>query len=137
MAYTDIVGEPTDAMKELAQRLVTLEAVNDLGSNAEVKAAIQVIDKLRTLLIRFAGSAGFLALMRRAVTLSGLKDSAPASHTIEGDRLVAWLEGMSSTCILTLTAHLLDLMAMFIGQALTLTLLGRVWPIGEQRSSGD
>ena len=121
------MGSPTDAMMELAQKLITLEGADV----ASADAAIRVIEKLRLLVVRFSGSDGFTALMRRAVALSKLNESSRGGYKLKADGSIASLDGISGEAGLTLIAHLLALMTMFIGQALTLSLLNDVWPLGE------
>ena len=122
-------------MKELAQRLIAFEEGSDPDSNPGTNATIRVIGKLRLILIRFSGSDSYAALMRRAIALARIEDPALEGHTLSKDGSLPAFEGLSSTSSLTLTAHLLDLMIMFIGQALTLTLLSDVWPIDELKDS--
>ena len=125
MVYTGNVVEPTDAMKELAQTLIALEGTKDSGA----RAAFRVIEKLRILIIRFSGADGFNALLRRAFALARQADPSLKNLTFKGDGSIVSIEAISTETSLALTAHLLDLMSMFIGQALTLTLLHDVWPI--------
>ena len=90
-----------------------------------------MIEKLRLLIIRFSGSDGFTALLRRAFALVRQKDPSLKALTLKGDGSIASFEGISSETSLALIAHLLDLMSLFIGPSLTLTLLHDVWPIDE------
>ncbi len=125
MVYTGIVVEPTDAMNRLAQKLVALEG-ND---HSNLSPAFRVIEKLRIVIIRFSGSDGFTALLRRAFALARLQDPSLPSLTFKSDGSIESIKGISSKTGLALTANLLDLMAMFMGQGLTMTLLHDVWPI--------
>ena len=123
------MGEPRMAMRELAQRLIALEEASDLISNPEKNAAFRVHEKLRLLLTRFAGSEGFAALMRRAITLSRAENPSLMDSTLGKDGSMASLEGISVETGLSLAAQLLDLMATFIGEALTLSLVADIWPV--------
>lgn len=131
ITYTDPMGKPTAAMQELAHMLVALEERCDSGSDAETNAATRVIEKLRIVLTRFSGLDGFTALMRRAVALSRTSDPSLADRTITQYDSIASFEGLSTETTLTVTAHLLDLMSTFIGQALTLRLLAETWPVDD------
>lgn len=126
--YTDQMGKPTAAMRELAHRLVALEEGSDLNSDAGAGAATRVIENLRIILTRFSGSDSFTALLRRAVALSRTEDPSLEGPAITQSGSIAPIEGISNETSLTLTAHLLDLMSTFIGQALTLSLLTETWP---------
>ena len=119
-------------MQELARKLVALEEGSDLVSDARTSAAIRVIEKLRILLTRFSGLDSFTALMRRAVALTRTQDASLASRTITHYDSIASFDGLSNETTLTVTAHLLDLMSTFIGQALTLKLLSETWPVDEK-----
>lgn len=128
ITYTDSMGKPTEAMHELAHKLVALEEGSELGSEIGTIAAIRVIEKLRILLIRFSGPEGFGALIRRAIALSRAEDSSLHGRTLTSDGSVASLVGVSKETGVLIIAHLLDLMSTFIGQALTISLLTENWP---------
>jgi hypothetical protein len=124
------MGETAVPMKELAQKLLAWEGHNGSDSNLGANAPVRVIEKLRTLLTRFAGPDGFAALLRRATVLSGMDESSASAYKIGKDASTSF-DGLSEESILTLTANLLDLMSTFIGKSLTLTLLSEVWPLDE------
>lgn len=124
------MGSSTLAMKELAHRIFAFEERSDLGSNAGTNAT-RVIEKLRILLTRFSGSDSHAALLRRAVVLARMEDPSLEGQAVTQSGSIASIEGISNESSLTLTAHLLDLMGSFIGQALTLTLLSETWPVDE------
>lgn len=126
------MGEPNVAMRELAQRLIALEVASDLGSNPGKNAAFRVLEKLRLLLTRFAGSDGFAALMRRAIALSRTGNPSLEGCTLGKDASIASLEEISVEAGFSLAAQLLDLMTTFIGEALTLSLLADIWPVGSK-----
>jgi len=123
-----VIGPP-EVIYELAQRLITLEGANDLSSNPKSDAAIRVFEKLRIVLIRFGGEDGYMALLRRAIALTRIKDPSLQDFTLSKDGSIASLEQISHETSLTLTTHLLHLMNTFIGQSLTLSLLNDVWPL--------
>ena len=123
------MGEPRMAMRELAQRLIALEEASDLISNPAKNAAFRVLEKLRLLLTRFAGSDGFAALMRRAIALSRAENPSLVDCTLGKDGSMASIEGISVETGLSLAAQLLDLMTTFIGEALTLSLVADIWPV--------
>jgi hypothetical protein len=104
------MGKPTGEMEELAQKLLALEERNGSDTSLEANAPIRVIEKLRILVTRFSGS-----------------DMSSTSDFKMGKDGSILFEGLSEETILTLAAHLLDLMATFIGRGLTLTLLREYW----------
>ncbi|MBC8065607.1 MAG: hypothetical protein H7Y17_12305 [Chlorobia bacterium] len=123
------MGEPSVAMKELAQRLVAGEERRDSKANPGKNAAVRVIEKLQVLLTRFSGSEGCSALLRRAVALSRIHTSSFEGPALSPDASISSFIEMSDEDILTLMAHLLELMNTFIGKALTLTLISEVYPL--------
>ena len=123
---------PSTSMRDLAQRLLALEASSDAEANTHTYEVVRVCDKLRISLIRFAGVEGFKALMRRALVLARAEAPALESVTLDADgrlngieKLVATDEIESATAII---AHLLSLLATFIGEPFTLRLVREVWP---------
>lgn len=115
-------------MRELAQKLFAWEEQNGSGSDIGANATVRVFEKFRTLLTRFSGPDSFTTLLRRAAVLSRTDKSSASAYTMGKDGSISF-EGLSDETILTLTAHLLDLMATFIGKGLTLTLLREFWPV--------
>lgn len=117
-------------MKELAQKLFAWEEQNGSDSDLGTKPPVRVLEKLQTLLTRFSGSEGFTTLLRRAAVLSRTDKSSASPYEIGKDGSISFtFTGLSAESILTLTAHLLDLMVIFIGRGLTLTLLREIWPL--------
>ena len=124
-------------MRKLAERLLTLEADSSTPSHADADEheAMRVIGKLRLSLIRFAGSDGFTAMLRRALALA--RADVPALDTvrlkpdgsIEGfDAVVAYASNAGRDGALAITSHLLALLVTFIGEPLTLRLVRDAWP---------
>ena len=122
------------SMRDLARRLL---AASRTGSNPHVDATMLVSEKLRVSLTKFAGAAGFASLLRRALrlasvdvpSLQGVKVSADGR--LEGfEQLVAEAGTVAAgeEAAVAITAHLLGLLVTFIGEPLTLSLLGETWP---------
>jgi len=132
---------PNLAMRELAQRLIAAEsarresrdgaqvdgAPGDGAPGKQSQATVQVTEKLRITLTRFAGRDGFYALLSRALALS--KAQVPALQTVK-IRAEGSLEGFLDNTDggVVLIAHLLGLLATFIGESITLRLLREAWP---------
>jgi hypothetical protein len=68
-------------MRDLAQQLLAAQAASTLGSQSHVDDAVQVCDKLRVAVRRFAGADGFTALLRRALALA--RTDVPALHALK------------------------------------------------------
>ena len=126
----------TPKVKDLASRLMALEAAAGKRVGVRSSSAFRVCDKLRQPLSRLAGIAGFRALLSRALALaSGEVRWLKAVHiTAEGsvealDEAQAQLsqdEGARGEIVLV--AHLLGLLVTFIGEELMLRVVQETWP---------
>jgi hypothetical protein len=129
--------------RDLARRLLTYEAMAGKSSEPMEFATLRVYDKLRLSLGAFAGVAAFESLAFRALTqakseapdlwavqvaadgsLRGLGEFRPESDI---DKNKAGDDQIGEGGI-TLIARLLGLLLIFLGEALTLSLLRGVWP---------
>ena len=122
-------------MRDLALRLLTLEAVNATATDTHAHQAARVFEKLRTSLTRFAGADSFTALLRRALVLAragfpSLQNvKVTADGRLEGFEAVgAAADNFTIEAATAITAHLLGLLATFIGEPLTLRLVREAWP---------
>lgn len=124
------------AVKDLARRLLLLEA--NPGEHAEGAGgdALKVFEKLRSHLSRLVGVAGFQALLARALALAKSETSwleavrVQPDGTLEGFREAARrlpAEAVTDGSA-ALLAHLLGLLVTFVGEALTLRLVADIWP---------
>ncbi len=135
--------------RDLAQRLLSYEASAGDTSEPVESTTLRVYQKLRQSLGELAGSAGFHALASRALTLA--RSEVPSLREVQvgadGN-----LEGMSaiepSTKVeqdrvheggVILISRLLGLLFIFLGEALTLSLLRDAWPGAafDDRNSGN
>ena len=126
----------TPKVKDLASRLMALEAAAGKRAGVHASSAFRVCDKLRPPLSRLAGIAGFRALLSRALALaSGEVRWLKAVHvnaegSLEGvDESRAPLsqdEGAKGEIVLV--AHLLGLLVTFIGEELMLRVVEEAWP---------
>ena len=141
-------------MRDLAHRLLTYEAVAGKTSESKDAAILRVYEKLRQSLGVFAGSAGFQSLASRALalarseapSLSAARVSADGSLQglgefepqidIDKDRAGEYPAGEGG---IILIARLLGLLLIFLGEALTLSLLRNAWPGAafDDRNSGN
>jgi hypothetical protein len=130
-------------MRDLAQCLLTYEAIAGSASEPIEAVTIRVYEKLRQSLCVFAGAAGFHSLASRALALA--RSEAPSLHTarILADGSLQDLEGSKPQVNIDkdragedhagdegviLIARLLGLLLIFLGEALTLRLLRDAWP---------
>jgi hypothetical protein len=114
--------------RELAQRLLSYEAVDGAAVEPEKLAVYQVCDKLRRPLTLLAGAGGFRSLLTRALTLAKQESPHLKAWDIKADGSLQGLNGEAVQLGPVLIAHLIGLMMTFIGESLTLRLLHDVWP---------
>ena len=122
-------------MRNIARRLIAQEhAANDPNA---ARAAFRVCNKLGKSLSVLIGARGFTSLFARALNRAGedvpwlnelLVDAngALVLPSPEAEAKVSSREAAKGG--LALVVHLLELLATFIGEALTLRLVQQVWP---------
>lgn len=129
------MDKPSPSIRDLARRLLALEAAIPAETDAHAHETVRVCEKLRITLTRFAGADGFTALLRRALALS--QADVPALRNVkvntdgnlEGlEDLVAGAGAAGIEAATAIAAHLLGLLVIFIGEALTLRLVRDAWP---------
>ena len=136
-------------IRDLARRLLSYEADASNTSEPVESTTLRVYQKLRQSLGELAGSAGFHSLASRALTMARSEiPSLSAVHVgTDGN-----LEGMSAIELsvkveqdrvheggVILISCLLGLLLIFLGEALTLSLLRDAWPGAalDDRNSGN
>ncbi len=120
----------------LARRLIAFEAARPYSSGARADVAMRVIEELRLHLIKLAGIDGFRALLSRALTLAKAEAASlnmlqvRADGSLEGFEAIEQSEGAAASrqAGIVFVAHLLELLVVFIGEALTLHLVRNAWP---------
>lgn len=126
---------PSSSTRDLARRLLAVEAASKRASDAHGHEAVRVCEKLRVSLTRFAGADGFASLLRRALALA--RADLPSLETVKlkPDGSLEGLEAVAADArnggpeaAVAIIAHLLWLLITFIGAALTVRLVGEAWP---------
>lgn len=122
----------TPAIRDLARRLIALEAARDAGSSGGGNEAERACEKLRVPLAKLAGVAGYRTLISRALAMA--KAEAPALEPVQV-RLDGSLEGVDGAgtnqdgeAPVVVLVHLLSLLVTFIGEPLTMGLIRAAWP---------
>jgi hypothetical protein len=125
-------------MRELAHRLLTYEAGADKTPAPRESPTLRVYEKLRQNLGEFVGAVGFQSLALRALTLARPEASSLSAARITEDGSLQGLAEIESPSEirndqvgeggLILIARLLGLLRIFLGEALTLSLLRNTWP---------
>jgi hypothetical protein len=115
--------------------LLAVEAASKSATDAHVPVAQRVCEKLRTSLTRFAGAEGFTSLLQRALALARAEVPALQAVNVKPDGSLEGLEAVAvdpthggPDAAAAIIAHLMGLLVTFIGAALTLRLVGEVWP---------
>lgn len=126
---------PFPSLRDLARRLLALEAASQTATDATLPEAVRVLEKLRSSLSRIAGPEGFTALLRRALALA--RADVPALDAVqigpdgrlEGlEELLAGADNAGADAATAITTHLLGLLVTFVGEPLTLRLVREAWP---------
>ena len=124
------------ATRDLARRLIALEAARDGTAAADGGGAGRVCDRLRASLVRLAGVAGFSALMSRALALAKAEVASLSPVRVREDGSLDGLdgappgpgEGPGGDGGTAVVGHLLGLLVTFIGEPLTRQLVRDAWP---------
>ena len=120
----------TPAFRDLARRLVDLE-VRGVGDSVGRGGAAKVCENLRLQLTKLAGVAGYHSLVSRAVATARIEATVLQNVSVRSDGAVEGLEEVENTdfdATVALVAHLLSLLVTFVGEPLTLSLVGNAWP---------
>ena len=123
-------------MRNLAQCLLSYEAGAGKTSEAPESSTLRVYEKLRRSIGEFVGATGFQSLAYRALMLA-----RPETPHLREARIAAdgSLHGLGDTQSqfdmdpagdggIIFIARLLGLLRLFLGEALTLSLLRNAWP---------
>ena len=123
-----MMDKPSSSMRDLAGRLLALEAASPTATDAPAHEAVQVCAKLQISLTRFAGPDGFTALLRRALALARTDVPLMQSVKLTADDRLEGLDQGGTEAAIAIIAQLLGLLATFIGEPLTIRLVREAWP---------
>jgi hypothetical protein len=125
-------------MRDLAHRLLTYEAGADKTSESKEYPTLRVYEKLRQSLSEVVGAAGFQSLASRALTLARSETPMFSAARIAADGSLQGLGEIENQFDtdndqageggIILIARLLGLLRIFLGEALTFSLLRNAWP---------
>lgn len=132
-------------MQLLARRLISLELNASDESDTEGRAAIRVCGKLGESLSALAGRRGFHSLLARAVALAGADLPWLNNLSVGADGVLKFPEGLETRLGreeaaiggMAVVGHLLELLAAFVGEELTVRLAQQVWPNTELTSESE
>jgi hypothetical protein len=130
-------------MRDLAHRLLAYEAFGGTTSEPLDSATLRVYEKLRHGLGEFAGVAGFQSLASRALALARIEAPSLNALRVSPDGALEGVDGIelemnidkdragefpAGEGEIILIDRLLGLLRLFLGEALTLSLLRFTWP---------
>lgn len=124
----------TPAIQILAQRLIAIESARP-SSEKEGSATVGTFDKLRAPLSRLVGAEAFRSLLSRALALAEVEvpnlriqiETDGSLKATEGEKSDQGEHSLGNAGVAILT-HLLGLLVTFIGELLTLSIVGNAWP---------
>ena len=132
----------TPEVRDFAKRLIALEANGHKSSETKIPAACMATEKLRPHLSTLIGNLGFRALISRALALANADVRWLRAVHVKTDGSFEGFEDLSARMepeqffegCTVLLSHLLGLLVAFVGEEITLRLVGDVWP---ELSSND
>ena len=128
--------QPNSQMHDFVERLIAHETRGSKSSTTNSQAAFPVIAKLRPTLTNLMGSAGFSALLSRALVLASKNVRWLEKLQVKSDGYLQGLDELAKQIDpdeflkgqVALLAQLFGLLVAFIGEKLTLNLVLGVWP---------
>ncbi len=114
----------------LANRLIAFEAAltHPDADISTYPVCEKLCEKLRQPLSRLIGVAGYNSLLTRSLTLARREAPALGEVQIRQDGSLHGLEGEADKACPILIAYILNLLTIFVGEALTIRLLQDLWP---------
>lgn len=135
-------------MRNLARRLIAAEHRTKDSADTESRAAFRVCDKLRASLSGLVGTRGFRTLMSRTLSLATSEFPWLGKVELDANGSPVMPDALEKETGpheaaqggAALVTHLLELLATFIGEALTLRLVQQIWPktaLDDRKSRGN
>ena len=84
------------SLRDLARRLLDLEAASLSASQQHAHEAVRVCEKLQVSLTRFAGADGFTSLLRRALALARVEIPSIQNIRVKADGSMEGLEAIAA-----------------------------------------
>jgi hypothetical protein len=130
------MSRATPELHHFARRLIKLEANRKNTPKTRVFTAFSVTERMRPMLSMLIGNAGFRTLLARAHTLATTETPWLRVVQVNADgSLQGWEELRAQFGAdeflrgqVGLVAQLLGLLVAFIGEHLTVRLIGEIWP---------
>lgn len=119
--------DPYPSLRKLAPQLLIGEGRWG-PTDEQAGNAAQVFERLQIAFAIFAGAEGFTSLVRRALALAVARDPSLRQITVGADGSLQGLGHASHHAVLAVVEQFLGLLVTFIGESLTLRLVGFAWP---------
>ena len=123
------MSSPTPTTKELARRLIALEATRHSADGPS--ATLRASELLRGPLAKFVGVAGYRSLMSRALVIAMTEIPSLGSVQVRPDGSLEGLDGVEpkqdADTGVEIVSQLLGLLVTFIGEPLMRRLVHDVW----------
>lgn len=125
---------PSAPMRDLARRLLAVEAASQSAAGPHVHEGVRVCEKLQISVTQFAGSDGFASLLRRALALARAENPSlqtvklKPNGTLDNCEALAVPAANGPEGAVAIIAHLLGLLETFVGEPFTLRLVRQAWP---------
>ena len=121
----------TPEIRDLARRLIALETAS-AAADGPVGLAVPACEKLRVSLAKLVGAAGVHTLMSRALAMAVVEVPELGAVRVRPDGSLEHFDGIGrippAEAGAVVVGQLLGLLATFIGEPLTLRLVGDAWP---------
>ena len=131
---------PSERMRHLARQLLALERAGQGSAESNLSAAERVCEALRGQLCTLAGTTGFRELLKRALALARTQVPALSAVGVNPDGsfegLAELVTNQDTEAEVVLIAQLLGLLAVLIGEGLTVRILIDVWPASDNLNVG-
>ena len=130
------MGLVTSTIQQLADRIVDYEAQLSVEPLPKIDVVLRVCEKLHLHLVTLVGKAGYHALMTRTLALLQRDYPWAKNFRIQTDGSIlpeisagthTQVDSMMNEAV-AIPAQLLTLLAIFIGEHLTLNLALEIWP---------
>jgi hypothetical protein len=130
------MSRATPPMRNFARCLIAYETLENTPSETPTPVAFHICKQLHAHMATFTGSAGFRALLARALVLTTTEVPWLSAVHVKADGDLEGLEELHTQLDpgelteggVVLLAQLLGLLVAFIGERLTLRLVSELWP---------
>lgn len=130
------MSRATPTMRDLARRLIAYESRSHKSAPAKSPATFPVCEKLHPHLATLVGNVGYRALLSRALALANAEVAWLRAVHVKADGSLETPEELHAQVDpkeilegkIVLLAQLFGLLVAFIGENLTLRLVGEIWP---------